>query len=68
MGFSPRARRLKSAAPTRASTEAPAGVLVQYVEEAYEAQRSQDGEFLHFAQWRVSSLRSVENSADAVEG
>ena len=30
---------------TRRATEAPAGVLVQYVEEAEEAQRSQDGSF-----------------------
>ena len=33
---------------------------MQYVEEADGAQRRQDGGFLHFAQWRISSLRSVE--------
>ena len=42
---------------TRPATEAPGGVLVQYVEEADRAQRRQDGGFLHFAQWRVSSMQ-----------
>ena len=59
MGFSPWARRLKPAALTRVATEAPAGVLVE----------SRRG-----ARWsampsgrRVSSLRSDEGDADAVD-
>jgi hypothetical protein len=47
MGFSPRARRLSLRAPTGVATEAPAGVLVQYVEEAEGAQR-QDGGFRRY--------------------
>ena len=42
---------------TRRATEAPAGVLVQYVEEAAEAQRSQDGSFLHFAQVKATPMQ-----------
>ncbi len=42
---------------TRRATEAPAGVLVQYVEEAEEAQRSQDGSFLHFAQMKAAAMQ-----------
>ena len=42
---------------TRRATEAPAGVLVQYVEEAEEAQRSQAGSFLHFAQVKATPMQ-----------